>query len=130
DYEVVEVPAQDERFDGAMLSMPRVGRDPHVGAPVVLFEIKPDHVERFKAWTTKNIGLPMAIIVNGEFTGEGRAPTIQAPLSDSVQITLGAMKFAEAERRAQAMATAIQSGAFKVRPTLESVEDLAKDGSG
>ncbi|MDJ0976358.1 MAG: hypothetical protein QNJ98_17990, partial [Planctomycetota bacterium] len=94
DYEVVEVPAKEEHFDGTILNMAHVSRDPHAGMPVVLFEIKPDHVERFRAWTAKNVGLPMAIIVNGEFTGDGRAPTIQAPLSDSVQITLGAMKFA------------------------------------
>lgn len=123
DFEVCEVPDDAHRFDGHIVATPRASVGPHTGAPIVVFDIKPAYQDAFAKWTKDNVGFPMAIILNGEFTGDGRAPTIQSQLTDSVQISLGSMSFADAEKRAKALVTVLQSGVMRVLPELVSVSD-------
>ncbi len=118
-FEVCEIPKEGFRFDGQILTNARVSRD-MANRPAVVFDVKPAYQNAFGEWTENNIGLPMAMLLNGEFTGE-RAPTIQSKLTDSVQISLGDLSYVEGEKRAKEIATVLQSGALKLRPKLESV---------
>ncbi|MDJ0974298.1 MAG: protein translocase subunit SecD [Planctomycetota bacterium] len=130
DYEVCEVPIERHRFDGRILTNPRVARDDRGGAPVVVFDVKTEFQNVFGEWTGLNIGLPMAIILNEEFTGDGRAPTIQSQLTDSVQITLGSLSFSDAKKRAEELTTVLQTGSLKIRPVLESKNRIGASLAG
>jgi len=118
-FHVLEVPAGGERFDGGMLVHALVSQDPS-GGPVVVFEIREAWQDRFEAWTTRNLRLPVAIVLDGTFH---TAPVIRAPLSRNVQITLGQGSREEMEREAKALVTVLQTGALKVAPRLVSIEE-------
>ena len=61
--------------------------------------MKTDFQGVFETWTGRNVGLPMAIILNGEYS---TAPRIISPLKDRVQVTLGERDWTAAEQRAKA----------------------------
>ena len=97
-----------------------VASEDQLGQPVVLLEVKEAWQARFGDWTEKNRMLPLAIVLDGEYH---LAPTIRARLTTYVQITLGRGSPADLARKAKALATVLQTGALKLRPTLVSVEE-------
>lgn len=116
-FAVVEDSASaDERFDGAILENPAVSKDGE-GRPVTVFDVKNKFRGSFEAWTGRNVQLPMAIILNGEHV---MAPVINQPLSDSVQVTLGATSMDAARKQAEELKTTLQTGSLKLRPVLEA----------
>ena len=116
-FAVVEDPASaDERFDGAILENPAVSKDDE-GRPVTVFDVKNKFRGSFESWTGRNVQLPMAIILNGEHV---MAPFINQPLSDNVQVTLGATSMDDARKQAEELKTTLQTGSLKLRPVLEA----------
>lgn len=116
-FAVVEDPASpDERFDGAILENPAVSKD-NEGRPVTVFDVKNKFRGSFQAWTGRNVQLPMSIILNGEHV---MAPVINQPLSDHVQVTLGATSMDSARKQAEELKTTLQTGSLKLRPVLEA----------
>ena len=110
-FVVLEEPADPaERFDGSLLADPRVVRTMR-GDPAVTCDIRPEYAEAFGAWTEANVGLPMAIVMEGEVRS---APHINARLTRSVQITMGPNAGVDAEREADALAAILKTGALKV----------------
>ena len=128
DFAVLEEPRDRmRRFDGHILENPAVGRDPYSGKPVVLYEVKVDYQNVFSRWTGENVGLPMAIVLNETYRS---APVINSPLSEAVQITLGAGMMSELEREAEELVTVLQTGVLKVRPRLIAVDAPVVKGGG
>lgn len=120
DFAVCEIPDDRHNFDGGILENPRVSRNETNNQPTVVFDVKESWQNVFGEWTGANVGQPMAIILNEEFTGTGDAPIIQSKLTSNVQITLGSLTFSEAKKRAKELATVLQTGSLKIRPVLES----------
>lgn len=120
DFAVLEVPRDaSHRFGGRILENAVAAKDPNTGKPVVLYDVKTEYQGAFAEWTGQNVGLPLAIVLNGVYRS---APVINSKLTDSVQITLGAGSWRELEREAEELTTVLQTGSLLVRPTLESVE--------
>ncbi len=119
-YHLVEKPKPGQGFDGTMLKNARVSQD-QFGKAVVNFDVKEKYQSAFKAWTTENVGVPMAILLNGEYM---TAPRINSPLTDNVQITLGNTSFEESQREAKELAMVLESGPLPVRPRLVSIEHM------
>jgi len=103
DFAVLEVPTSaEERFDGETIedAKPRSG----AAGPFVLLWVRARDRARFHAWTGRNVGLPLAIVIGGVLHG---APVLSSALSDSVLITpahsvpsrVNAIEAAEAEQR-------------------------------
>ena len=103
DFAVLEVPTSAaERFDGDTIqdAKPRSG----AAGPFVLLSVRARDRARFHAWTERNVGLPLAIVIGGVLHG---APVLNSALSDSVLITpahsvpsqVNAIEAAEAEQR-------------------------------
>jgi SecD/SecF fusion protein len=116
-FHVIEDPESiAERFDGSILENPGVDKGER-GEPVTTFEVKSKYQGAFAAWTGKNVRLPMAIILNGEYM---MAPNINSPLSDRVQVTLGTTSFAAAKAQANELKTTLQTGSLKLRPVMEA----------
>ncbi|MBL9088427.1 MAG: hypothetical protein JNM10_14905 [Planctomycetia bacterium] len=64
-FAVLELPAEGaELLSGAALSDVRPARDA-AGVEAVVFEIKPEYRGGFRAFSTRNLGLPIAVVVNG-----------------------------------------------------------------
>ena len=126
DFAVVEEPsAAEQRMSGQILTNIRAGADSH-GNPRggVHFDVKGEYQNVFHAWTGANVGLPMAILLNGEFHS---APIINSPLKDSVIVSLGGGSFMASPEQDQRLAdeqkqlvAVLQSGALKVQPVVES----------
>jgi SecD/SecF fusion protein len=108
---------EDIKFDGGIVENPKVG----VGErndPVVLYQVRNEFQNVFGQWTGKNVGLPMAIILNDEYKS---APVINSMLTTNVQITLGSGRpRPELEREAKSLTTVLQTGSLKIRPDLEA----------
>ena len=85
DFVVVEEPEAKSRLGGDILTNIRPGPDGN-GGPGVHFDVKTDWQGVFHEWTSANVGLPMSILLNGEYHS---APVINSPLKDNVVITLG-----------------------------------------
>jgi SecD/SecF fusion protein len=116
-FYVLEEPRDPlERFDGGMVTDPSVGKGER-GEPVTLFAVKTGFQGVFETWTGRNVGLPMAIVLNGEVRS---APTINSALRDHVQVTLGEQSYQQAQREAKELTTVLQTGSLKMRPVLES----------
>jgi SecD/SecF fusion protein len=127
DFKVVEVPADEaERFGGSILSSPAVGQDPQSG-PVVLFSVKADYQNAFGRWTGRNVGLPMAILLNDEYD---TAPRINEALTSNVQVTLGSGSFEEKETQARQLVTVLQTGSIRVKPIQEGVTTIGPTLAG
>jgi hypothetical protein len=77
-----------------------------MGEPVTAFEVKPEYHAAFERWTGRNVGLPMAILVNGEYR---TAPRIISALRDRVQVTLGARDWDTATRDAEELRKALDT---------------------
>jgi SecD/SecF fusion protein len=121
DFHVLEEPAKpEERFDGGILGSVGVGRGEQ-GQPVTSFTVKRDYQGVFKDWTGTNVGLPMAIVLNGEYRS---APVINSALSDHVQVTLGTSDWASARREAESLQTTLQTGSLKIHPEQEAKTKL------
>ena len=127
DFAVLEwSPSPDQRFDGRMLVNPVTSRDPHVGRPVVLYEIREAWQDRFHAWTEANVGLPMAIVLDWVVRS---APIINSPLRDNVQITLGQGSWSELEVEADALTRTLGGTTEGTPPVLVAVCTWQADGA-
>jgi preprotein translocase subunit SecD len=115
-FGVIEDLEPSQRFDGSMLEHPGVSHGTR-GEPVTVFEVRREHQAALREWTAKNVRLPMAIVMNGEIL---MAPTINSPLSDRIQVTLGSRSFTEAKQQAEELKVALRSGSLPARPTLVS----------
>jgi SecD/SecF fusion protein len=129
DFVVVEEPAsRQERFDGSILAEVSVGRDEsQLGIPVTKFKVKTEWQNVFEQWTTRNVQLPMAIILNEEYHS---APYIQSPLKDDVQVTLGTRDHEAALEQAKELMTTLQTGSLRLRPVLESKQEIGAKLAG
>ena len=126
-FKVLEVPSDpNEDFDGGILVDPVVGQS-QAGMPVVNFNVRNEYQNVFGDWTSKNILLPMAIVLNDQYYS---APWINAKLDTNVQITLGTMSRIEAEKEAKELTTVLQTGALKVQPTLEAENRMGASLAG
>lgn len=83
---LLESRADLPRIATDVLEAVRVDSDSMNHMPVVTYRVRPEHHEDFAAWTGANLGLPMAVVIDGTWR---RAATIQAPLRDTVQVTMG-----------------------------------------
>ncbi len=121
-FAIVEDPLDPkERFDGGILANVAVGRGDRM-EPVTHFDVKLEYQGVFETWTGRNLLLPMAILLNGQFV---TGPTIQAPLgSRGVQVTLGESDYERARQRAEDLMTTLQTGSLKVNPVQESKTKL------
>ena len=63
-----------------------VSSDPTSNMPTVVYRVRADTQDAFTAWTGANVGLSMAVVIDGTWR---RAYTIHAPLRDTVQVTMG-----------------------------------------
>lgn len=126
DFVVLEEPANKaERLGGDILSAIRASAD-RGGNPAVTFDVKLEYQNVFSAWTGANVGLPMAIVLNGQFDS---APIIQSPLRDQVQVTLGGgfamgedadARYRELLDRQKHLIATLQSGSLQVTPRFEA----------
>lgn len=127
DFVVLEEPtSKSDDLTGDILSNIRAGSDRY-GQPGVHFDVKVDYHRVFREWTGKNVGLPMAIVLNGQYDS---APIINSPLEDSVVISLGgrggggvtgsAEAYRETVERQQNLIATLQSGSLKVTPRFEA----------
>jgi hypothetical protein len=105
-FHLLEVPAQHETFDARMVEDPAVGQDDNDHMPVVLYSIRKEWQGAFGAWTERNLGMPMAIVVDDVWLS---APRINARLLSNVQTTLGLGSRAELEKEARQLVSALQS---------------------
>ncbi|MHC5010464.1 MAG: protein translocase subunit SecD [Planctomycetota bacterium] len=103
-------------FDGRIIKDPVPSRT-QGGQPVVNYTVKTEYQNDFGNWTERNIGMPMAIVLNEEFIS---APVIRDRLESNVQITLGTRDWEEAQAEAEQLATVLQEGSLKIKPQLES----------
>ena len=128
DFAVLEQPQNElHRVDGSILKNPITGKDPNTGKPIVLYEVKTAYQNMFREWTGQNVGLPLAIVLNGVYRS---APIINSALSDYVQITLGAGSWRELEKEAEELTSVLEAGTLHVQPTLVSVHDPAESAGG
>jgi hypothetical protein len=118
-FHVVEDRPPGERLGASVLTDPVVIHDAR-RRPVVVFEIAPAYQDRFETYTTENVGLPIAILVDGEHHS---SPVLQAPLRTNVQIDMGSLPAAEAERKAKELVTILRAGVLPLRPRLLRVEE-------
>lgn len=121
EFAVLEDPEDPaERFDGGIIGSVSLGKGED-GVPVTLFTVKNEYRGAFQRWTSRNVGLPMVIVLNGMYT---TAPRINSPLSDNVQVTLGTRDWGEAKRQAEELQTTLQTGSLKIHPEQESKTKL------
>lgn len=71
------------------------------------FELKPAAAEKFEQWTSKNIGNPLAIVLNDEIKS---APTVNGAIKDRGQITGSYTK-----DQAEDLALVLRSGALPAK---------------
>jgi len=120
DFAVLEEPGDaNERFDDRIFADARASRDPTLARPVVLATIAEPYREAFGAWTEANLGLPVAILVEGEYR---IAPVLLARLSDRLMISLGPEPEDEAQARTEDLAIVLASGRLPVPLRLDSLE--------
>lgn len=121
DFALLEEPLDPrDRFDGTILAHPRSGRQPTTGRPVVLYDVKAENQDAFERWTGANVGLPMAIVLDGVCR---TAPIVNSALRDSVQITLGTGSASDLEKQAEELTAVLQTGSLPVRLRLVSEYD-------
>jgi preprotein translocase subunit SecD len=106
DFHVVEVAHPPSMFGGQTLENPRIDRH-DFGTPLVMYDVRADRQEPFRAWTERHIGLPLAFLVDGQLTS---APIIQSALSQSIEVRVTGYGTAGSERAAQVFAAASTSG--------------------
>ncbi|MHC5009466.1 MAG: SecDF P1 head subdomain-containing protein [Planctomycetota bacterium] len=117
-FHVLEAPASHLRFDGSIVERGMVSRSHYDQRPVVLFEVRTLYQNVFGDWTEQNVGMPMAIVLEGEYVS---APIIRDRLTDSVQITLGQGSYGDLQAEAEALVAALQSGRIKVPVRVLSI---------
>ncbi len=90
--------------------------DPSNPGVAVLYEVKPEFQDAFFKFTSKNIGMPLAIIIDGEYYS---APVIHEGLRDNIQITSGSHKgeFATTREFAASLATGKLAAPIKLLRT-------------
>jgi preprotein translocase subunit SecD len=76
---------------GQYLTNAYLGADPNSGQPIIFFQFNGEGANLFKQITTRLVGKPMAIFLDGQpipqANGQIDAPTIQSVISDKGQIT-------------------------------------------
>ncbi|MBL9085559.1 MAG: protein translocase subunit SecD [Planctomycetia bacterium] len=128
DFAVLEQPAiEEQRMSGQILADVRPGQDRR-GSPGVTFDVKLEFQNVFNTWTGENVGLPMAIVLNGQYDS---APIIQSPLRDTVVVSLGGgggtylgadgrSRYDDLMERQKNLIATLQSGSLKVTPRFEA----------
>jgi SecD/SecF fusion protein len=117
DAELLPEDLEDIAFTGEILrdaraDFNRVG-GATLGGALVLFEIKPEFAQEFGEFTGSNIGRRMAIVLDGVVQ---TAPTIQARISDSGEITgVGTIE------EASDTALVLRSGSLPINLDIEEV---------
>lgn len=104
------------------------GRDIHkvrkstseLGGRAVSYEVIHDRQGDFERYTKRYVGRPKCLVLNNELWS---APNINEALRSSVQISGGSDGFSEEEQ--DWLINCLQSGSLKLRPRLESEEDIA-----
>jgi preprotein translocase subunit SecD len=117
-FHVLEVPTAAETFDGRMIRDVRVSRDMR-GRAVVAFGVKEAWQKRFGDWTEKNLLMPMALVLDGEWQS---SPFVRARLDSPVQISLGSGSDAQTQREAKSLAAVLRAGTLPVALKLLSIE--------
>ncbi len=108
-------PPVEWTFTGA--DMLRVYKTPdRVGFPAVSFELRPNKVDAFGNFTEKHVHGLMAITLNDEVASYA---TIDEKLPGQAQIS---GRFTD--RYADALVTVLRSGSLKIKPELESREEI------
>jgi hypothetical protein len=100
-FVLLEVPAAEDDFGGSAFRDVAASRGER-GEPVTVFHVRPERQEAFERWTRAQVGLPVAIVLDGRVL---ITPTLNGPLRDAVQITLGQGTYADARREADSLAT-------------------------
>jgi len=127
DFVVLEEPTDPQfRMGGEILSSVRASQDRH-GAPAVQFDVKLEFQNVFHTWTGENVGLPMAIVLNGQYDS---APVIQSALRDTVIVSLGGggsffgddgrSRYESLVERQKNLIATLQSGSLRVTPRFEA----------
>ena len=127
DFAVLEQPADEaQRLSGSILADVRPGRSEN-NDPAVTFDVKLEYQNVFNAWTGANVGLPMAIVLNGQYDS---APIIQSPLRDTVIVSLGGSgaifgdegrsRYDDLMERQKNLIAILQSGSLEVTPRCEA----------
>lgn len=101
-------------FFGSDISSVRKDRD-RMGQNVVHYTMNVWRQQDFEDYTSKYIGHPMAIVLNGEIWS---APTINSALSDNIQISGGGSGFSPEEQAW--LVNCLQAGSLRLRPVFES----------
>ncbi len=106
-------------FTGRDISNPRRSRDPDTGSLTVVYDVNEDRQGDFEDYTDSYINHSMCLVLNDEVWSN---PNIQSALSDVVQITGGNPGFTQEEQ--SYLVDCLQSGSLKLRPTLQSEENV------
>ena len=119
DFHVVEMPKEGAVvFDERMLRDPVLARD-RLNRPVVVYRVANDMQNAFGLFTERNIGLPLALVVDGVWLA---APVIRDRLTSNVQITPGAGTPEEMQAEARRMVDGLQSAGLPTAPVLRETE--------
>lgn len=105
-------------FSGRDISNVRIGAN-NLGQRTVNYEVSRERQGDFYDYTKPNIGHPMCLVLNKELWSN---PVLNGALSDSVMIEGGAGGFTETE--ANWLVNCLQSGSLKLRPILDSEEEI------
>ncbi len=120
DFRVVEVPTSGvERFGSKDLKG-TANLFPQFASPVpaVLYEVRTESQDAFFKFTSKNIGMPMAILIDGVCIS---APVIRQGLRDNVMITMGT-ELSELDK-ARELAAALSAGELEAPLKLQAIEN-------
>lgn len=97
-----------------------VGRSrDNLGRPAVSYEVRTERQSEFADYTGKYVDKPMVVVLNNEIWSSA---SIKEELRDNVQISGGTGGFSQEDQ--DWLVTALQSGSLKLRPVLESQEDI------
>jgi preprotein translocase subunit SecD len=107
----------DLSVGGEFLEDAHVGPD-QMGLPIVNFKMSPEGRNLFGDLTGKNIGKPMAIVLDDVIQS---TPVIQAKITDRGMITLGSRSYQETLKEANFVATVLRAGALPA--ALEQLEE-------
>ena len=119
DFLVVEAAqGKQDRFDARAIINPRIAQHPETREPIVLMDIAPARQADFHAFTSRNLHLPLAIVLNGEVHA---APIINTAIRGNLQYTLGPASRKEGERQAEQVLTALRTGQVRVPLRLAEV---------
>ncbi|MCW5558389.1 MAG: protein translocase subunit SecD [Verrucomicrobiae bacterium] len=109
----------EQGLGGKSISSARVGRDPMVGSPEILFNLTPEGATIFGEVTQKHVGQRLAIVLDGEVIS---APNIETPILGGS----GQIRGSFTEREAFELATALEN---PLEAPLKVIEENGVDPS-